>query len=522
MMGTKERAFAPLVGMSLDDLVPPGHFYRHVERTLDLSFVRNLVAPYYASGGRPSVDPIVFFKLQLVMFFEGIRSERLLMRLVADRLGARWYVGYDLGEDLPDHSSLTKIRERYGVAVFRRFFEAIVEQCQQAGLVWGKELHGDATRVQANASYASFRPRFYVEAHLADLFDAADGGPTAESTAHANGAAAGGRAGAQDAGVGEVRPVAVISPAHDTGDPAAEDERRRDWVAACGRPERALPVPSRRTAADYNVSTTDPDATLAPTKDGGGRVHLGYKAHYLVDGGKARIILNALVTPAEVGDSEPFRDLLWYAVFRWRLRPRQATGDKAYGTADIIAALEERDIRAYMPLAAPAVGAGRFDQDAFLYNAARDVVVCPESHDLRRRQASYTHRIVTYQANAATCAACPCKEGCTTSAQGRTIRRNFDEGYIDRVRTYHDTEPYRKAMRKRSVWVEPLFAEAKDWHGLRRFRLRRLERVNSEALLTAAGQNLKRLLSWRGWGHRPWPGGALGLAVDGRAHFLGL
>jgi hypothetical protein len=299
------------------------------------------------------------------------------------------------------------------------------------------------------------------------------------------------------------------------GEVAAANDRGHDWVAQCGRPERTLPVPSRRSAADYGVSTTDPDATPAPTKEGG--VHLGYKMHYLVDGGKARIILNALVTPAEVADHEPFCDLLWRALYRWRLRPRQATGDKAYGTIDIIAALEGRGIRAYMPLAAPAVGAGLFAQDAFAYDAARGVYVCPQGHDLRRRQASYAHRIVIYQASAATCATCPCKPRCTTNAQGRTIRRNVDEGYVDRVRAYHGTEPYLKAMRKRSVWVEPLFAEAKDWHGLRRFRLRQLERVNIEALVTATGQNLKRLLSRRGWGRRSAPGGALGLAVDSRA-----
>ena len=94
------------------------------------------------------------------MFFEDMRSERLLMRQVADRLSVRWYLGYDLDEALPDHSSLTKIRNRYGVEVFRRFFEAIVEQCQQAGLVWGKELYVDATKVKANASLESLKPRF--------------------------------------------------------------------------------------------------------------------------------------------------------------------------------------------------------------------------------------------------------------------------------------------------------------------------------------------------------------------------
>ena len=83
MMGTKERSFAPLINVSVEELVPQDHVYRHVEQTLDLSFVREFVQEAYAHGGRPSIDPIVFFKLQLVMFFEGIRSERQLMRHAA-------------------------------------------------------------------------------------------------------------------------------------------------------------------------------------------------------------------------------------------------------------------------------------------------------------------------------------------------------------------------------------------------------------------------------------------------------
>jgi transposase len=165
MMGTKERHFAPLINVSVEQLVPQDHFYRHLERTLDLSFVREFVQKTYAHSGRPSIDPIVFFKLQLVMFFEGLRSERLLMRHAADRLSVRWYVGYDLGEPLPDHSSLTRIRERYGVVIFRRFFEKIVEQCQQAGLVWGRELYIDARHpwrpmpllTQSNPAFLSMR-----------------------------------------------------------------------------------------------------------------------------------------------------------------------------------------------------------------------------------------------------------------------------------------------------------------------------------------------------------------------------
>jgi transposase len=95
---------------------------------------------------------VVFFRLQMVMFFEGIRSERQLMEVAADRLSIRWFLGYDPDEPLPDHSSLTRIsRERYGLKVFRRFFERIVEECFEAGLVWGAELYFDSTKVRANA-----------------------------------------------------------------------------------------------------------------------------------------------------------------------------------------------------------------------------------------------------------------------------------------------------------------------------------------------------------------------------------
>lgn len=170
MMGTQGRDFVPHPAISLDDLVPADSFYRRLEATLDLSFVRDLVEPTYAATGRPSIDPVVFFRLQLIMFFEDLRSERQLMQVVADRLSLRWYLGYDFGEALPHHSSLTRIRQRYGLPVFQGFFEEIVARCIVAGLVWGRELYFDATKVQANASLDSVGARFAIEAHLERLF----------------------------------------------------------------------------------------------------------------------------------------------------------------------------------------------------------------------------------------------------------------------------------------------------------------------------------------------------------------
>jgi transposase len=226
MMGTKVRSFSPLPDdLSLEELVPDDHFYRRLEAVLDLSFVRELVAPLYSGGGRPSVDPVVFFKLQMVMFFEDFRSERQLMEVVSDRLSLRWCLGYDLFEPLPDHSSLTRIRERFGLGVFRRFFERIVEECIEAGLVWGEELYFDATKVEANASMESRVPRFAAESHLGGLFgdDGAAGSEAAEETSEPYAAAE----------------FEALPAAADRG-LRAKNQGRRDWISREGKPDRTI------------------------------------------------------------------------------------------------------------------------------------------------------------------------------------------------------------------------------------------------------------------------------------------
>src|SRR6266567_1162112 len=316
MMGTKERHFAPLINVSVEQLVPQDHFYRHLERTLDLSFVRELVRDTYAGGGRPSIDPVVFFKLQLVMFFEDIRSERLLMQHVADRLSVLWYLGYDLGEPLPDHSSLTRIRERYGVEVFGHFFEKIVEQCQEAGLVWGKELYIDATKVEANASIASVQPRFAVEAHLANLFNAeTEDVPEERGKPPAQEEATSSELGEQEKLLVPVQLPTSLSQ-QECEVLSQQNARRHNWIEQLGAQDRSVTGRNYQRVADLRVSTTDSDASLMLTKGGS---HLGYQTHYVVDGSKARIILEVLAAPSEVSENQPMLDLLWRARFLWKL-----------------------------------------------------------------------------------------------------------------------------------------------------------------------------------------------------------
>src|SRR5919107_6404754 len=173
MLGhAKPRRLDEPIAVSLEELVPASSFYRHLENMLDLSFVREWTRERYAERGRPSIDPVVFFKLQLIMFFEGIRSERKLIETASLNLAHRWYLGYALDEVLPDHSSLTRIRQRLGIDIFQRFFEQVVDLCQEAGLVWGRELYFDATKVEADADADSLVPRCYAgaKAHVANIF----------------------------------------------------------------------------------------------------------------------------------------------------------------------------------------------------------------------------------------------------------------------------------------------------------------------------------------------------------------
>jgi transposase len=478
MMGTKERNFHSLPDdISLEELVPKDNFYRRLEERLDLSFVRELVEDLYAPSGRPSVDPVVFFKLELVLFFENLRSERQLMEVVADRLSLRWYLGYDLHESLPDHSSLSKIRERYGLEIFRSFFDRIVEMCIEAGLVWGEELFVDSTTVRANAAKAALIPKLAVLDHLDELFEEDPDDATGPTS---------GPIGMADAAL----------PGADDESLAQANAARKDFISSAGRYGTKSRTPNPKKISDHTVNRTDPDACLTGHVNSTAR--MGYKVHYVVDGGKARVILTALATKSDViKDNQPMLDLLWHTIFRWKLRPHHVTGDSVYGTIPNVKAIEQAGIRAYMPVIDYTWGKrALFRKDDFIYDAERDVYWCPAGEILKNTGARSKLGLTRYVADPQVCNSCPLKSKCTNGKSGRAVNRNFDEYYFEKVKGYYDLEAYKKAMRKRKVWIEPLFGEAKQWHDMERMRLRMLERVNCEALVTATGQNIKRLLTF--------------------------
>ena len=487
MMGHRSKRFKLFTETNLEALLPADNFYRRLEEKLNLSFVRDLVRDCYEEMGRPSIDPVVFFKLHLIAFFEGITSERRLMEMTHLNLAHRWYLGYDLDEPLPDHSSLSKIRSRYGVEIFQRFFERIVELCMKAGLVEGEELYFDATKVEADASITSLSPRLSLAAtreHVRMVFEE------------------------------DLAPEEPSPPAAPSGDASGQEEAAtpvdsktpeaslfRSLIEGYRHACRSLLWAKKKYVrlADLRVSRTDPDAK--PMRSAGSGSKLGYHSQYVVDGGRARIILATLVTSAAVMENSPMLDLARWVRFRWRLRPKQATGDKTYATLENIKGLEDEGIKAYMPLPNWSRRPGFYGQQEFTYLPERDVYICPQGQELAR--ASRAENAYLYRARAGVCNACPVMSACTSSSKGRTIRRPFDQEYIERVQRHHNTEACVRAIKKRQVWVEPLFAEAKTLHGLRRFHLRGIEKVNIEGLIIATGQNLKRLLKYPGT--RPVP-----------------
>ncbi len=287
-------------------------------------------------------------------------------------------------------------------------------------------------------------------------------------------------------------------------DGPVEEPTRWDLLETCRLDPHRPPSGPYQRISDRKISQTDPDAAAMQLRDG--RTVLGYQDHYLVDGGKARIILHAFVTPGDVAENMVLLDQLARTRFRRKLQPERLIADAKYATTTNIRTLEDADIRAYVPLPEWDKSSKRFKRAAFTYDPVENVYRCPQGETLHLRWTDQKGEQWLYRARATACNACPVKEQCTTSSQGRLLRRSFHEASLERVRGYRDTPAFKRAMRKRSIWVEGLFAEAKQWHGLHRFRLRGLANVNIQALVVATGQNLKRWLSATGWGRRSFPG----------------
>jgi transposase len=343
MMGQKIFTPKRLYAFNLEDRVPPDHLLRQVAAVVDFSFVRRLTVRFYSHTGKPSIDPVVLFKMTLIGYLYGITSERRLADELRLNLAFMWFIGYDLDEMPPDHSVLSKARRRFGVTVYQAFFTEIVRQCERAGLIVGQHLYVDSTLVRANADRGSVGSRALLEQlatvdeHVAALWrdnpDPADedGPDDPPAACEAEGSVM------PTAGAG----AAAVGPATTVNAPRPAGPHLRG-------PDDPPNGPQGRTN-DLVVSRTDPDAALVGRENI--PVALYYKVHVGVDGGTARIITAIDVTPGAMADEELLDRIRKEHEGTTGRTVAEVTADakSKYGTHEIYTMLEAAGIHASIP-----------------------------------------------------------------------------------------------------------------------------------------------------------------------------
>jgi transposase len=444
MLGRKDRWQEDLfmVG-TLGDLVPEDHPLRQIDRVLDLSWLREEVRDLYcADNGRPSLDPEVAMRLEIAGVVEGITKSRALMRQAQVNVAIRWFVGYRLHEALPDHSSLSVTRRRWGRERFRRLLERTIRQCLDAGLVGGKTLHVDATLIRADVSWDSLI-RQHVEEASADA--GTDGGP--------------------------------------------DDE---------GPPPKRKGRPATRPPKTKRVSRTDPEATMATSSR---EFHLQptYKQHTAVDD-QAGIIVDVEVTTGEVSEGKELCDVIDRVETVLETQIETVTADAGYAHGANYEALEGRQIVAVIPPPRPSRRKSRtIPSQRFKYDANADVVRCPRGRTLH--PSSRTEHGRSYRARRKDCKTCRLAGRCLSkTATVRTV--HIGHGYVALLRARREhlrgwSDEKRNLYTRHRWQVEGVHGEGKAVHGLHRAARRGTANVQIQSYLTAAVINLKRLAKYK-------------------------
>ena len=319
--------------VTIEDLMPREHFLRKLEAALDLSFVYEETAPLYSKKyGRPAIDPVVIVKYLLVGFLCGIPSEREIERRIQTDIALRWYLGLDLFDRVPDHSTISQLRRRKPSfrRVFRRLFEEVVRQCIEKGLVSGRVVGTDSTHVRANASRAS--------EELVEITEA---------------------------------PGVYWERLDDYEEEGLEELERRTGKR---RKKRTKQLKRDNRRSHKRVSRTDPESghLKRPGKPEGPH----YLAHQAVDS-DCGIIVGQTVTAGDANDSVPFLGLIEH-VHENVVPIQTATADAAYDFPLAHRALGELGIDFFVRLQKTAARVSvQFTRDDFYRDENRDVYLCP-------------------------------------------------------------------------------------------------------------------------------------------------
>lgn len=474
MMGLKQLEPKILYSVNIYDLVPEDNFYRRLSEFLDLRFVYQECKTVYGKTGNPSIDPVVFFRLVLFGYFENIISDRELIRRASDSLGVRLYLGYDLDEELPWHSTISRTRARIPEKVYEKLFDKILRMCVDEGLVGGEHQSIDSTLVKANASLESLEkkvPKLKLSKYI-------------KETREEN----------QVEEIPEEKRETIESK--EVPNQIAQPDRQESKmeIVSTEKPNVKSQSVKSRSNKEY-VSKSDPDSRIA--RKPGKLTDLYYMTHYSVDN-KSNIITDVLTKHADQSDSDTLIEVVERAQDRLAkegLEIKSVGADKNYCSGKNLRALEGKGIEPFIPTQKHPNTTGTIDKSKFVYDRQKDVYICPRGKDLEYRYTTKREAKV-YAGNKKECQSCPMRDKCTSGKKQRLVQHSI---YIDeyerldlRIRSYNG----KKKRRIRQITTEPLFAEAKENHGLSKFMTRGIQKAKKNSILIATVQNLKRLINF--------------------------
>ncbi len=445
MMGRQKRVQKKLfyTNFNLDQRVSKDHILRKVAKYIDFDFIYKEVKDNYGGNGNVSVPPPVILKMMLLLVFYNVRSERELMGTIPVRLDWLWFLGYDLDDEIPNHSVLSKARTRWGIDTFKSFFERIVWQCVQAGLVDGSKLFMDSSMVQADASNNSVVNKESLKRYLNKSYQILE-------------------------------------------------SRLEQEQQSCGS-DYAL---KSGMANKKYISTTDPDASV--TRRGSGKSTLKYQTHRGVDP-KCEVVTATEVTPGEVHESHRLESLINNHENNTEATVKTVVADSKYGSIENYLACRDRGIKAHFnSLEQSQKGTGTkkgiFPKEAFTFNAETDTFTCPADQSLKRRRFYKKRKHYEYIASAGTCNSCQLKEKCTKAKSGRTLKRHVRQDDLDFMLGQASGREAKRDIKTRQHLMERSYARSTRY-GYKRARWRRLWRVQIQEYLTSSIQNIMVLIS---------------------------
>ena len=428
--------------VNLEKRIPANHILRKMRGQIDFDFIYREVKDLYGGNGNVSVPPPAILKMMLLLILYNVRSERELMNTLPMRLDWLWFLDYDLDSEVPNHSVLSKARNRWGVEAFQHFFERIVWQCVEAGLVDGSKLFMDSSLVQADASNNSVVKisKEALSMHLAKGFNELE------------------------------------SRLEEKEAPDDHDE------------------PKIGPANKSYCSTTDPDASV--TRQGAGKRSLQYKAHRSVDA-KAEVITATEVTPGEVNEAHLLSTLLAMHQDNTQTTVETVVADMKYGIADNYLTCCDLGVNAHIPDLRKSHNdfQGIFSEEAFQYNSETDTYLCPAGHHLRKSSYRPKQDAYEYRCSNKACRNCYLFSKCTKSKSNRTLTRPCRKEDLDVMRNAAQSSRAKEDIKTRQHLMERSFARATRY-GFKRARWRRLWRVQIQEYLTSALQNIMVLLSY--------------------------